>query len=54
MAAPSRKTEPYLKIEEDAVAQRGDGFVVFIIGATPTKNLGSLERIMQRQGSVVT
>jgi len=29
----------YLKTEEEALAQLGDWFVVFIIGATPTKNL---------------
>jgi hypothetical protein len=39
MAAPSRMTVPYLRIEDEALAQRGDWFVVFIIGATLTKNL---------------
>src|SRR5207244_8674999 len=40
MAAPRRKTVLYLKTEDKALAQRGDWFVVFIIGATLTKNLG--------------
>jgi hypothetical protein len=29
----------YLKTEDEALAQRGDWFIVFIIGATLTKNL---------------
>jgi hypothetical protein len=29
----------YLNAEDEALAQRGDWFVVFIIGATLTKNL---------------
>jgi hypothetical protein len=36
-AAPNRTTVPYLKTEGRTLAQQGDGFVGFIIGATVTK-----------------
>jgi hypothetical protein len=40
VTAPSKRTRLYLKTGDKALAQRGNWFVVFIIGATLTKNLG--------------
>jgi len=33
------RTVPHLRIVDENIAQRGDGFTVFMIGATVTRNL---------------
>lgn len=54
-AALSARTVPYLRTVDESCAQRGDGFIVFFIGATLNeKPPETLERIMQRHCVIVT
>ena len=54
-ATLSARTVPYLRTVDESFAQRGDGCIVFFIGATLNeKPPETLERIMQRHCVIVT